>query len=463
LDKNREIGEPSVQEYVVKNRLQTSDEVIHGWYRFVLGYPPHLVREYLDLFNGDPESDLVFDPFCGTATTPIEARLQGFPTVSADVNPISILATRVKLTWDMDIDSIQTCLADVLSLATDSLSSYNLEPLPAGNHQLSFFDVQLIKKSRTFNKLASKFNPDKLLTSNAKELIPNGFISPKPLLRILTIRYAIDCIALNNELHEFLYLALANTIVKPAGNLAFGPEVYRLPPKEDVDVLGSFAAMVNRMVSDLRTVTSNNKFPFPPWHVFNEDARILSSLSKLPAIGIVITSPPYPNEKDYTRSTRLESVILGLIETKKDLRKLKNNLLRSNTRNVFVNDSDDNFVKDISSITHIADMIEQRRLELGKTSGFERLYHRVTRLYFGGMYRHLSALLPRLRPGGRCAYVVGDQMSYFRIHIRTAELLADVAIKAGYKVEGVQLWRTRRSTTTGLDLNENVLILKRPI
>ncbi len=78
------------------------------------------------------------------------------------------------------------------------------------------------------------------------------------------------------------------------------------------------------------------------------------------------------------------------------------------------------------------------------------------------MYRHFAALLPKLRPGARCAYVVGDQMSYFRIHIRTAQLLADVAIKAGYQVEGINLWRTRRSTTTKQDLEENVLILKRP-
>jgi hypothetical protein len=83
-------------------------------------------------------------------------------------------------------------------------------------------------------------------------------------------------------------------------------------------------------------------------------------------------------------------------------------------------------------------------LELGKTSGFERLYHRVTRLYFGGMYRHFSSLLPRLRPGAR--------------------LLADVAIKAGYyEVEGIELWRTRRATMTGQELEENVLILRRPL
>jgi len=196
--------------------------------------------------------------------------------------------------------------------------------------------------------------------------------------------------------------------------------------------------------------------------VFQDDARVLATLDRAPPIGIVITSPPYPNEKDYTRSTRLESVLLGFVKTRQDLRRLKENLLRSNTRNVFVQDSDADFVKDIPSVVQVAQAIEEKRLELAKTSGFERLYHRVTLLYFGGMFRHLASLRPYLRPGARCAYVVGDQMSYLRVPIRTAELLADVAQKAGYEVEGIQLWRTRRSTTTKLDLDENVLIVRNP-
>jgi len=97
LNEELEIAEPSGPEYVVKNRLQPMDEAIHGWYRFVLGYPPHLVREYLKTLGADPTRDWVFDPFCGTATTPAEARLQGFPSISTDANPISILATQVKL------------------------------------------------------------------------------------------------------------------------------------------------------------------------------------------------------------------------------------------------------------------------------------------------------------------------------------------------------------------------------
>jgi DNA modification methylase len=437
------------------------DEAIHGWYRFVLGYPPHLVRQYLKTLGADPARDYVLDPFCGTATTPVEARLQGFSTLSADANPIAILATRVKLSWDINLDETQSGLENVLSLAAACLSRVHLSPMAEVNNQLSLFGVQ-ISRAETNDTIAEGFDPNALLPPETAVLIPRGFISNNPLLRVLALRYAIDRVVHKHEIRDFMMLALANTIVTTAGNVGFGPEVYSLPPRKDADVLSAFAATVARMVSDLQIILAKLQHPFLPAYVFKDDARGLSSLDGYPPIGVVITSPPYPNEKDYTRSTRLESVLLGFITTKQDLRDLKSSLLRSNTRNVFSGDNDDTFVSDVPSVVRIAQEIEEKRLQLGKTSGFERLYHRVTLLYFGGMYRHLASLLPKLRPGARCAYVVGDQMSYFRVHIQTARLLADVAIKAGYEVEGIDIWRTRRSTTTGLDLDENVLILRRP-
>lgn len=456
------VAEPSGPDYVVKNQLQPADSAIHGWYRFVLGYPPHLVREYLQVLGADPERDVVYDPFCGTATTPVEARLQGFSTVSTDANPIAILAARVKLSWDVDLDNARSSLDDILDLATRCLGQVALASVPEGSYQLSLFDQVPRRRIAEGGTIASGFDPNSMLSPEARALIPRGFISEKPLLRVLALRYAIERIVRQPDLSDLLSLALANIIVGTAGNVAFGPEVYRTPPKEDADVLGAFAATVARMISDLQTVLSRQQRPFPPAQVSEDDARKLSSLQGCPPIGIVITSPPYPNEKDYTRSTRLESILLGLVTSKKGLRAVKANLLRSNTRNVFVGDDDDTFISDIPSIVRLAEEIEERRVQLGKTSGFERLYHRVTRLYFGGMYRHLVALWPHLRPGARCAYVVGDQMSYFRVHIRTAHLLADVARKAGYQVDDIALWRTRRSTATRKDLEENVLILSRP-
>ncbi|MBZ5545674.1 MAG: DNA methyltransferase, partial [Acidobacteriia bacterium] len=109
-----------------------------------------------------------------------------------------------------------------------------------------------------------------------------------------------------------------------------------------------------------------------------------------------------------------------------------------------------------------ADAIEKRRVALGKTSGFERLYARVTKLYFGGMMRHLADLRTALRPGAQCAYVVGDQASYLRVMIRTGQLLADIAKSLGYEVVGIDLFRTRLATATREQLREEVVVLRWP-
>jgi len=174
----------------------------------------------------------------------------------------------------------------------------------------------------------------------------------------------------------------------------------------------------------------------------------------------VITSPPYPNEKDYTRTTRLESVILGFLTDKHELRALKQQLMRSNTRSVYKRDDDDRVITQNTEIRKLAEEIERRRIQLGKTSGFERMYARVTKLYFGGMARHLSELRKVLKPGACLAYVVGDQASYLRVMIRTGRLVADLAKSIGYTVEGIDLFRTRFATATGESLREEVVLLR---
>ena len=185
-----------------------------------------------------------------------------------------------------------------------------------------------------------------------------------------------------------------------------------------------------------------------PAETIEADARETAQVIEPESVSAVITSPPYPNEKDYTRTTRLESVILGFIRNRQELRSLKQNLIRSNTRGVYRTDTDHRMIADNVRIQQIADAIEKRRVELGKTSGFERMYARVARSYFGGMYRHLASLRPVLRPGAKLAYVVGDQASYLRVMIRTGQILAEIAESLGYGVTGIDLFRTRLSTVT---------------
>ncbi len=136
--------------------------------------------------------------------------------------------------------------------------------------------------------------------------------------------------------------------------------------------------------------------------------------------------------------------------------------LRSNTRGVYKGDDDDLWISGNREIEEIADRIENRRIALGKTSGFERMYARVTKLYFGGMARHLADLRSVLKPGAMLGYVVGDQASYLRITIQTGRLLADIAQSLGYKSVSIDLFRTRLATATKTYMKEEVVVLRWP-
>jgi hypothetical protein len=141
---------------------------------------------------------------------------------------------------------------------------------------------------------------------------------------------------------------------------------------------------------------------------------------------------------------------------------MKQGLMRSNTRNIYKGDDDPAWVEGNARVAELADRIEARRIELGKTSGFEKMYHRVVRGYFGGMARHLESLRPALRPGARLAYVVGDQASFFRILIRTGEILGEIGHDLGYRLDGIDLFRERVSTVTGDMLREEAVLFTWP-
>jgi hypothetical protein len=299
--------------------------------------------------------------------------------------------------------------------------------------------------------------PPRALPAEARSLLLRGSISARPLARTLALRARLDRVG--PRYRDHLRLALAAALPTEIGNLRFGPEVGVGVVRRDAPVVAAWRARALAMAADLEAAASA---PATPAIVLAADARDAGRHLQPESIDAVVTSPPYPNEKDYTRTTRLESVVLGFLRTRADLRALKQGLMRSNTRGVYAGDDDDRFVADHVEIERLAAAIEARRLELHKTSGFERLYSRVTRLYFGGLYRHLAGLRAALRPGARLAYVVGDQGSFLRVLIPTGRLLADLADALGYQVCALDLFRLRRATATRSALREEVVVLRWP-
>lgn len=426
------------------NKLRLEDQSIHNWYRFVLSFPPHLVRDYLTRF-GVSEDKVVLDPFCGTGTTLVECKKLGIRSVGIEANPMPCFASRVKVNWKADPDALlqhakAVAKATCNRLALEGLEEYENLPL-----------FRASKQRATSVNLRS-------LPQDAYDLLLTKSISPVPLHRVLILLEEIQK-AKDELVTQYERLALARALVFEIGNLEFGPEVGVGPAKSDAPAVTFWMDAVQSMADDLRTVHDLNNVTAT---VYKADSRNILNVLQPNSIDAVITSPPYPNEKDYTRTTRLESVLLGFVRNKQELRALKQDLVRSNTRGVYKSDRDDRLVEDHDHIQRIAEAIEKRRIELRKTSGFEKLYARVTKLYFGGMAKHLSDLRTVLRPGAQLAYVVGDQASYLRVMIRTGQLLADIAQSLGYEVTGIDLFRTRLATATREQLREEVVLLRWP-
>ena len=423
-----------------QNKLRPEDKAIHEWYRFVLSFPPHLVQDYVDRF-GVAATDTVLDPFCGTGTTLVECKKLGIGSVGIESTPMPHFASSVKVDWSVESTELQNYSREVVSSAKRTLKQQGID---------EWDDTPLFAAKR------SRRSSLRGLPSEQSKLLLKDSISPLPLHKTLVLLDSIDRHG-NSRVQQYGRLALASALVHRIGNLKFGPEVGVGQIKKDAPVSEAWLDSIRTMIHDLGLTKDQVDVPA---RVIKADSRGAGQILRPQSIDAVITSPPYPNEKDYTRTTRLESVILGLISDKKELRSLKQTLIRSNTRGVYKSDTDDREVADNVEIRKIADAIERRRIELGKTSGFERLYPRVTQLYFGGMARHLSSLRPVLRPGAKLAYVVGDQASYLRVMIRTGQLLADLARSLNYKVTGIDLFRTRPSTVTGDQLREEVVLLE---
>lgn len=407
----------------VENKLRVEDSSIHDWYRFVLSFPPHLVQQYLETFCVDRTS-FVLDPFCGTGTTNVECKKHGVSSWGIEASPLTHFVSKTKCVW-----------------ANDTFNFLNTAKQIA------------LAAARTINSLSKP----RTLSEEQASLILKNSICEQPLSSTLVLRDSIR--AANSPFEDYYLLALAKHIVYSYSNLKFGPEVgISRKKKESVDVVEIWLSEIERMETDLE-YWKHHSSTFAD--ISLGDARSIPKRDYIGKVDCVITSPPYPNEKDYSRTTRLESVILGFINTKDDLRNIKKGFIRSNSKNVYRSDNDAQYISNIGSINKLSNEIEERRLELGKTSGFEKLYASVVKQYFGGMARHLSELKPYLRNGASLAYVVGDQASYFQIPIRTSVLLGEVAESiGGYRVDRVDTFRKRFATATETWLNEDVLVLK---
>ncbi len=428
------------------------DHSVHDWYRFVLAYPDHFVRDMCERFK-IRKGDVVLDPFCGTGTTVVECKKLGIDSIGVESNPACVFASTVKTDWSVEPAQLLRVTSRILESLRPEFDRllFATKPLFSSHDQMNLQASSLIHQS-----------------SVAKYLIDSGmierkWISPLPLYKSIALRESIITKA-PATYRDVLLLALVSLLVSDIANIKFGPELYCVKAKDDVDVVTLFESKIAKIVNDLKAV-QKIRSPGDTRVIFGDSRDIDQVLRQqgIAQVDHVITSPPYPTEKDYTRNTRLELAYLGFVRDKKSLRNIKDKMVRSHSKGIYASDCDGTLVADIPEVKALAD--EMRRRIVGKTYGFAKLYPRIIEEYFGGMHRHFLSLSSVLRPGGKCAYVVGEQRTYLGTYTPTAKILGILAERPeiGLVVEDILTWRSRIGTTgDGQAIKEEVLILSKP-
>jgi len=351
----------------------------------------------------------------------------GVASVGTDASPFSCFVSRVKTNRAISAYKLFDCIPDIRS-----------------EFERSHRNFQSTKAYRY------------LETSG---MLSRGWISRRPLRDALAIKAAIKRVAPSPAIRDVLLVALISQLATKIGNMKYGPEIYRGRTRRQVDVWAIFQRNVLQILRDLEKIEDKR---LGQARVIRGDARQCASVLRAHGIRRVhaaISSPPYPTEHDYTRNTRLELAFLDFVSSNDCVREIKQSMIRSHTKGIYKSDRDAERVRKYSEINDLAERVAKMCEE--KTYGFARLYPTVIRQYFGGMKRHFESISSIMPLGSRYALVVGDQASYFGIHIPTAKLLGQLARDCGFEVEDTVVWRERRPSTGSKLIKEHALILKR--
>lgn len=405
----------------------------HDWYNFVLGFTPAFPSYMLNREGISPEAgDIVLDPFVGSGTTQLVCKLRGVKSIGIDANDFMVFAASQKLNWGLDAGTIS-------ALRTDIVDAYK-----AAAADIDWTNREFLEKR------AAALRP---------EMMDSRYISDKPLLKIFLLRQAVDALDAADEYKDLFRFAISSILV-PVSNVKYGPGFGVSKAKDDADVLAAFCKKIDLMVRDLSALSDEQKNTAS--RTILGDSRRLSQYVDPDSVALIITSPPYPGDHEYTKHSKLELVFQGFATSLSSFRTIKKRMIRGSTTNIYREDHEGELVHDVQEIVRITGEIARRLDKDGATSGYEKLYTRLVWEYFGGMAQFLREAWKVLKPGGKIALLVSDSHAFKMVHIETGKILRTIGESLGFTDAELLLWQKKLSTSHKYQLRENILVMRKP-
>jgi site-specific DNA-methyltransferase (cytosine-N4-specific) len=339
--------------------------------RFIESLPRNLIQSL-----GCAENTVIFDPFCGSGTTLLEAQRAGIPSIGVDLNPIACLISRVK-TQPLD-SAFEEHFHKVIADSARALKNgIEIPKIPNLNHWFAG-DVQ-----KAIAALVVSI--DGILSAATKDAL-------RLCLSSIIVR-------VSKQDSDTRYAAVENT--STAG-----------------DVFSGFRTACEKLLSAKQTAN------------YSVDSRVITGdiLSVTPdditaQVGLVITSPPYPNAYEYWLYHKYRMWWLGY------------------------------------------DPIDVREKEIGARPHYQKKNGQTEEDFSSQMSGVFSLFNKCIIRGGLVCIVIGRSIIKGR-HIDNAGIIKKVALECNYELVAdiereIQLSRKSFNLSYGKITTENILVFRK--
>lgn len=388
----------------------------HGLHQYKGKFYPQLVKSLLNISGTEPGS-IVFDPFCGSGTVPLEGYLNGMISIGCDINPMAVEISKAKIEiLTVGLDELQTESENLLKLLNATIKD----------------KVEIISSSSSADLEIERWFPTRVV------------------YKMRCLMTAINQVS-NEKIRRFFAMIMSNIIRDISQQDPNDLRIRRRKEEiEDAPVFEMFTKSLTLNINKVETFMRIKHLSPSEYRRFAISEANTCNLNELVEIGLhkgtvdkIITSPPYATALPYIDTDRLSLLVLQKLGTK-ERSEIESKLVGSREiSKKEKRETEDKIMKlDFGQIeSEIAkDLIKKVYLSnVGSDVGFRRknmaalLYK-----YFNDMATSMKNMDYVLKNGGDIFIVIGDNYtitSNGRVDIETARILHDTGQRIGWELK----------------------------
>ena len=294
----------------------SKNDALHRWLKYKEGFSADLVKRLIKEFD-IKQGDTILDPFVGSGTTSLVCKMQGINSIGFDILPMSEIAIKAKQSvLDYNLMEIKQIILEIESL----LMPENYEKRTP---YITITDGAYPENTEKEIAFFTEWNNRSKYSEVTKNLVT------------LCILNSLEKVSYTAKDGQFLRWDCRSKKMLESAEYrkknGRSPLVIRLDKGNLPSLKQSLLDELNSVYIDISTIQKNSKSNETKLNFIEGNA--LYELPKLESdlLNGVITSPPYCNRYDYTRTYALELAYLGITDEK--IKKLRQELLSCTVEN----------------------------------------------------------------------------------------------------------------------------------